>query len=310
MEGPTPDWANVDDYATLEEVFESPDFGHPLPAAAATAGLGAALASTPGTHLLRNRAIALTSVLAASLSVVLGLLFTGPASTPVLTAQHAPPARAGHGAGPVPVASPIPPAGRAGATTAPTTPPSPSNLGGSQLASSSPGQGQNTTLGTAANGAAPATPAPTATLTVLTNNPAAPITPITPFAPAGSTGTTTTTTTTTAPPRPTTSTPTPTVSPPRPPITTTTPPSKNPPGGASGGSGSGSGNSGGSPGCDCMCYSGNGTGDGGAKVYGTASSTTVSYDGGAKVYDTGAPTTAAPERMAPPRLGERGRAGS
>jgi hypothetical protein len=76
-----------------------------------------------------------------------------------------------------------------------------------------------------------------------------------------------------------------------------------------------------------MCYSGNGTGDGGAKVYGTASSTTVSddggakvygtassttvsYDGGAKVYDTGAPTTAAPERMAPPRLGERGRAGS
>ena len=181
MEGPTPDWANVDDYATLEEVFESPDFGHPLPAAAATAGLGAALASTPGTHLLRNRAIALTSVLAASLSVVLGLLFTGPASTPVLTAQHAPPARAGHGAGPVPVASPTPPAGRAGATTAPTTPPSPSNLGGSQLASSSssPGRGQNTTLGyRRPNGAAPATPAPTATLTVLTNNPPAPITPI------------------------------------------------------------------------------------------------------------------------------------
>src|SRR6202050_4226837 len=123
MEGPPPEWANADDYPTLEEVFESPDFGHPIPAAAATAGLAAALASTPGTHLLRNRAIALTSVLAATLSVVLGLLFTGPASTPVLSAQHAPPARAGHGGGPVPFTSPTPPAGRGGAPPAPTTAP-------------------------------------------------------------------------------------------------------------------------------------------------------------------------------------------
>ena len=294
MEGPTPEWANVDDYATLEEVFESPDFGHPLPAAAATAGLAAALASTPGTHLLRNRAIALTSVLAATLSVVLGLLFTGPASTPVLSAQHAPPARAGHGAGPVPFTSPTPPAGRAGATTAPTTPPSPSSLGGSQLASStsssSSGRGQGTTFGTGTStgggtgGAAPATPAPTATLTVLTNNPP---TTTTPTAPTQSTATTTTTTT--APPRKTT---TPTTSPPRWPTTTTTAPPKVSSGGASGGSGRGSGNSGGSSGCDCNC-NGYESSDGGGKRDGTATS-----------------TTAAPERAAPARVSARGRAGT
>jgi hypothetical protein len=286
MEGPTPDWANVDDYATLEQVFESPDFGHPLPAAAATAGLAAALATTPGTHLLRNRAIALTSVLAASLSVVLGLLFTGPASTPVLSALHAPPARAGHGAGPVPFTSPTPPAGRAGATTAPTTAPSPSSLGGTQLASSSssppPGRGLGTTLGT--GGAAPATPAPTATLTVLTNNPPATTTTIAPTQ-----ATATTTTTTTAPPRKTT---TPTTSPPRWPTTTTTAPPKVSSGGASGGSGRGSGNSAGSSGCDCNC-NGYETSDGGAKRDGTATS-----------------TTAAPERAAPARVSARGRAGT
>src|SRR6202050_5671639 len=281
MEGPTPEWANVDDYATLEEVFESPDFGHPIPAAAATAGLAAALASTPGTHLLRNRAIALTSVLAATLSVVLGLLFTGPASTPVLSAQHAPPARAGHGAGPVPFTSPTPPAARAGATTAPTTPPSPSSLGGSQLASSSSssGRGQGTTFGTGTGtgtgGAAPATPAPTATLTVLTNNPP---TTTTPTAPTQSTATTTTTTP--APPRKTT---TPTTSPPRWPTTTTTAPPKVSSGGASGGSGRGSGNSGGSSGCDCNC-NGYESSDGGGKRDGTATS-----------------TAAAPERAAPAR---------
>ncbi|HXN62795.1 MAG TPA: hypothetical protein VN886_20280 [Acidimicrobiales bacterium] len=290
MEGPTPEWANVDDYATLEEVFESPDFGHPIPAAAATAGLAAALASTPGTHLLRNRAIALTSVLAATLSVVLGLLFTGPASTPVLSAQHAPPARAGHGAGPVPFTSPTPPAGRAGATTAPTTPPSPSSLGGSQLASSSSssGRGQGTTFGTGTGtgtgGAAPATPAPTATLTVLTNNPP---TTTTPTAPTQSTATTTTTTT--APPRKTT---TPTTSPPRWPTTTTTAPPKVSSGGASGGSGRGSGNSGGSSGCDCNC-NGYESSDGGGKRDGTATS-----------------TAAAPERAAPARVSARGRAGT
>ena len=136
MDGPTPDWANVDDYATLEEVFESPDFGNPRPAAAAAAGLAAALAATPGTHLLRNRAIASASVLAASLSVVLGLLFTGPASTPTLSAQHAPPP-ARHGHVPTPTTTPL--SGRSGAGTAPTTPPSsPSSLAGSQLASSAP----------------------------------------------------------------------------------------------------------------------------------------------------------------------------
>jgi hypothetical protein len=287
MEGPTPDWANVDDYATLEEVFGSPDFGHPLPAAAATAGLAAALASTPGTHLLRNRAIALTSVLAATLSVVLGLLFTGPASTPVVTAQHAPLARTGHGAGPVPTTAPTPPAGRAGATTAPTTPPSPSSLGGSQLASSSssPGRGQDATLGTGTSGAAPATQPPAATLTVLTNNP-----PATTTTTAPTRSTATTTTTTTAPPRSTT---TPTTSPPRwPTTTTTTAPPKISSGGASGGGGPGSGNSGGRSGCDCNC-NGYGSSDGGGKRDGTATS-----------------TTAAPERVAPARVSERGRAGT
>ena len=67
MEGSTPDWADVNDYATLEEVFKSPDFGHPVPAEAAAAGVvTAAAAGVTGTHLVRNRAIASASVLAAA----------------------------------------------------------------------------------------------------------------------------------------------------------------------------------------------------------------------------------------------------
>ena len=37
MEGSTPDWAETEDYATLEEVFSSRTFGQPLPEVAAAA---------------------------------------------------------------------------------------------------------------------------------------------------------------------------------------------------------------------------------------------------------------------------------
>ena len=42
MEGSTPDWADTEDYATLEEVFAARSFGQPLPevAAAAVSGHG------------------------------------------------------------------------------------------------------------------------------------------------------------------------------------------------------------------------------------------------------------------------------
>ena len=58
MEGSTPDWADTEDYATLEEVFAARTFGQPLPEVAAAAVPVTAAAVAPPTGLTRNRTIA------------------------------------------------------------------------------------------------------------------------------------------------------------------------------------------------------------------------------------------------------------
>ena len=76
MEGSTPDWAEAEDYATLEEVFNSRTFGRALPEVAAVAGTVAAATAFP-TGLARNRTIATFAVAAAALSVVAAVVTVG-----------------------------------------------------------------------------------------------------------------------------------------------------------------------------------------------------------------------------------------
>ena len=60
MGGSTPDWADPDDYADLEEVFTSRAFGRPLPETAAAIPVTSVVAF-PKPDLDHNRAISLLS---------------------------------------------------------------------------------------------------------------------------------------------------------------------------------------------------------------------------------------------------------
>ena len=88
MEGSTPDWAEAEDYATLEEVFNSRTFGQALPEVAAVAVPVAAATAVP-TGLARNRTIATFAVAAAALSVVAAVVTVGTGRTgrPMLSTQ-------------------------------------------------------------------------------------------------------------------------------------------------------------------------------------------------------------------------------
>ena len=77
MEGSTPDWADTEDYATLEEVFASRTFGQALPEVAAGAVPVTAATLAPPTGLMRNRTVASFAAVAAALSVVAAVVTMG-----------------------------------------------------------------------------------------------------------------------------------------------------------------------------------------------------------------------------------------
>ena len=83
------DWAEAKDYATLEEVFGSPDFGHPaapeviVPPVTAAAAMARRLRRA---QLLRDRTIASVCGVGAAVSVAAALIIgSGPVSVPVLS---------------------------------------------------------------------------------------------------------------------------------------------------------------------------------------------------------------------------------
>ena len=89
MRGSQPDWADSDDHATLEEVFTSRSFGHPLPEAPAPAVVPKVGTAMP--HFVHNPFIASAAAAAAALSVVAGLTIGGPAGQSLLSAHSAGP---------------------------------------------------------------------------------------------------------------------------------------------------------------------------------------------------------------------------
>ena len=119
MEGSTPEWARAEDYATLEDVFTSRSFGHPVPEDATEAvpavALAAAAAMAPKPYFAGSRIVASIAVAAAAVAGVAGLTVgTRPKSNPVVSAQ--PPSGQPPGPANVPDFRTPPPA----ATPAPT----------------------------------------------------------------------------------------------------------------------------------------------------------------------------------------------
>ena len=87
MGGSKPEWADANDHATLEEVFASRSFGHPLPKAPRRAGVPQQISASK-LYFARNRFIASGAVAAAALSVVAGLsIGSGPIAQQVLSAR-------------------------------------------------------------------------------------------------------------------------------------------------------------------------------------------------------------------------------
>src|ERR1700722_15751016 len=87
MGGSKPEWAEVNDHATLEEVFTSRSFGHPLPKASPRAVAPAPIAAST-LLFVRSRLVASGAVAAAALSVVAGLsIGAGPMAQSVLSAH-------------------------------------------------------------------------------------------------------------------------------------------------------------------------------------------------------------------------------
>src|SRR5580658_4852788 len=99
--GAVSDWFRADDYRTLEEVFESPDFTREVPpetlaaepallaTAAVTAGAAAATVHPLLGRSLRDRAIASLCAAGAAVSVVGALVIGGgPVGVPLATAPN------------------------------------------------------------------------------------------------------------------------------------------------------------------------------------------------------------------------------
>src|SRR5208282_3062995 len=91
MEGSTPERADAEDYATLEEVFTSRTFGQALPEASAAAVSATVATSTAKPIFTSNPAIAAFAAVAAAVLVVTGLtgLTVGPGHVghPLVSAQ-------------------------------------------------------------------------------------------------------------------------------------------------------------------------------------------------------------------------------
>ena len=87
MGGSKPEWADANDHATLEEVFTSRSFGHPLPKAPRRAVVQEPITASK-LYFVRSRLVASGAVVAAALSVVAGLsIGAGPMAQSVLSAS-------------------------------------------------------------------------------------------------------------------------------------------------------------------------------------------------------------------------------
>ncbi len=87
MGGSKPEWATASDHATLEEVFTSRSFGHPLPKEPPAAVAPEPIVA-PRLFFVRNRLVASGAAAAAALSVVAGLsIGAGPMAQSVLSAD-------------------------------------------------------------------------------------------------------------------------------------------------------------------------------------------------------------------------------
>ena len=73
MRGSEPEWADSDDHATLEEVFTSRSFGHPLPEAPAPAVVPEAVGTAVPYFVQQSASSRRAAAAAAALSVVAGL---------------------------------------------------------------------------------------------------------------------------------------------------------------------------------------------------------------------------------------------
>jgi hypothetical protein len=261
MGGSEQEEGGVSEDATLEEVFTSRTFGHPLP----EVPLVAAMAAAPKPYFARNRFIASGAVAAAALSIVAGLsIGSGRLTPPVISARSAGPGFPDFGtttttAGP--------------AVAAPGGPASTGNSGaGNQAQGITRPSGGGTpvppvhTVATGSSSPQTGGPTLTATVTVVGTGSTAPTT-------AG-TGTPTPTPTPTPTSTPTGTTATPTTTTTTPPTTTTTIPvtsaSGGPPPGSGSGSGSGNGFGSGS-GNGFGSGSGNGFGSGSGNGFGSGS---------------------------------------
>ena len=80
------DWADVEDYRTLEDVFTSRDFGHPLANVGAAAGAVRTVGRKASPLRPYDRVVAATSAIAAALLlIVAGLVVVsdGPQKPPI-----------------------------------------------------------------------------------------------------------------------------------------------------------------------------------------------------------------------------------
>ena len=94
MGGSKPEWADVNDHSTLEEVFNPVHSGDRFPRPRRVAVLPEAI-TAPGCFSVRNRFVASGAVAAAALSVVAGLsIGAGPMAQSVLSAHAGSPAAA------------------------------------------------------------------------------------------------------------------------------------------------------------------------------------------------------------------------
>ena len=224
MGGSKPERAHASDHATLEEVFTSPTFGHPLPETPRHVVLPPPVVASTR-YFVRNRLIASGAVVAAALSIMAGVsMGAGPVAQQIFSAQGPAVLHSGGTATTVPGEGNVVPTGSASPLT---VAPGATSSGTGQAPA-----GTTRSAGGAAVVASTLAPqgggsAPTATLSVVGTGSSAP-------AASDSTSPPTTTTTTTSPPT-TTTTPT---------STTTTIPVSSASGGAAPVGGGGSSRSG------------------------------------------------------------------